>query len=460
MKLKKNLMVLGCTCCLLIPSILSGCGKSGTDSGAKESETTAAAEVTETTKTAGTSGEKTTLRVAWWGNTERDKLYYLINDLFMKEYPNVEIVTESPGWNDYWVSMSTAYASGSPCDVVQFQSNQIGEYCSKNVLTSLEDYVKNGTIQLDNWNMNFADTGRYDGKIQMITLGMTAQAMFINETYLTELGMELWPEEEDITWDEFEKYLNEVQKKLPKDTYSSLDIYTNNDLVWVWIRENSDGFGEWINQSGEFAPSEATLEGWYDYSDRLRKSGAFPNVEWNQEWNSKAWEEGALVNRKVLFNFANANQYKVYQNGTQDNIVLRKVPVGNDGVHGDLLITSAFGISEASKQKDLAAAYINFFVNNEEAQKIFNMELGVPGSVAVQEMLAKGADPSDIAATKYLNMISEEAPAFVPKAPGVWAIQDEISSVAEMVANKTMTPSEAAKHIREVANSMIAENVQ
>lgn len=404
------------------------------------------------------TGEKETLRVAWWGTTTRDQLYYQINDLFMAEHPNVEIITESPGWNDYWTAQSTAFASGSAADVVQFQSNQIGEYCSKNVLAPLDDYVASGTINLDNWNEGFVDTGRYNDNLYMVSLGMTAQALYVNETFLNELGMELWPEDEDITWDEFADYLNEVQSKLEADTYAGLDIYTNNDLVWVWIRENCEEGYEWLDKDGNFAPSEETLASWYEYSNNLRKSGAFANVEWTQEWNSKAWEEGPLVNRKVLFYFANANQYKTYQNSMEDTLAIRKVPVGNNGKHGDLLITSAFAISETSKNKDLAAEYINFFVNNEEAQKIFNMELGVPASMTIQELLEPDADPSDVAATKYLNMISEEAPPFIAKAPGVWAIQNEISSVAEQVAVGNLTPADAAKHIKEIANEMIAEN--
>lgn len=405
-------------------------------------------------------GDKTTLRVAWWGNTERDKLYYQINDLFMEEHPDVEIITESPGWNDYWVAQSTAFASGSAADVVQFQSNQIGEYCSKNVLTPLDDYVESGAIDLSDWNQAFVDTGRYNDSLYMVTLGMTAQAMYVNETFLNEIGMELWDADEDITWDEFSDYLHKVQEKLGEDTYAGMDIYTNNDLVWVWIRENAaDGY-EWLNENGEFAPSVETLSSWYALSDNLRKDGVFPSVEWTQEWNSKAWEEGPLVNRKVLFYFANANQYKTYQNSMEDKLAVRKVPVGNDGKHGDLLITSAFGISETSENKDLAAEYINFFTNNVEAQKVFNMELGVPGSLTIQEALAPNADASDLAATEYLNMVSEDAPAFVAKAPGVWAIQDEISGTAEMVAAGSLTPDQAAEHIIEVANEMIAENAE
>ena len=86
------------------------------------------------------------------------------------------------------------------------------------------------------------------------------------------------------------------------------------------------------------------------------------------------------------------------------------------------------------------------------------MELGVPASLTIQEELAKDADPCDIAATEYLNMVAEEAPPFVPKAPGVWAIQDEINSTAELVATGSLTAEEGAQHIIEVANEMIAEN--
>ena len=403
----KKLLALGIVCSLL----LGGCGNNTQTSTESSPEPKAATEAaSEQNQEKAETGEKETLRVAWWGTTTRDQLYYQINDLFMAEHPNVEIVTESPGWNDYWTAQSTAFASGSAADVVQFQSNQIGEYCSKNVLAPLDDYVASGTINLDNWNEGFVD------------------------------------------------YLNEVQSKLEADTYAGLDIYTNIDLVWVWIRENCEEGYEWLDKDGNFAPSEETLASWYEYSNNLRKSGAFANVEWTQEWNSKEWEEGPLVNRKVLFYFANANQYKTYQNSMEDTLAIRKVPVGNNGKHGDLLITSAFAISETSKNKDLAAEYINFFVNNEEAQKIFNMELGVPASMTIQELLEPDADPSDVAATKYLNMISEEAPPFIAKAPGVWAIQNEISSVAEQVAVGNLTPADAAKHIKEIANEMIAEN--
>ncbi len=465
--MKKTLALLVIFC--MVVTLFTACGSSKSDKedaavtdGASDTEKTDDVEKADDTEKVDDteSGEKQTLRVTWWGNTERDKLYYKINDLFMKENPNVEIVTESPGWNDYWTAVATSYASRTAPDVVQFQSNQIGEYASKNVLTPLNSYVDSGAINLDNWNMDLVSTGNYNENLYMVTLGITAQTMYVNKTLCDELGIELWGEEEDISWEDFEKFLNDTQKKLPADTYSCADFYTNNDLVWVWVRQNTPAGVEWVDADGKFAPTKETMSSWYSLGDRLRKSGAIAPITKTQEWEQKAWEEGPFVKRNVLFYFANANQIKTYQRATQDEIVLRKVPVAKNAnnEHGDLLITSSFAISETSEQKDLAAKYIDFFVNNEEAQKIFNYELGVPGSLTIQDVLSKTADPSDIMATNYVNLVSQNTLPFKAKEPGVWAIQNEIASVAQQVATDSMTADKAAEYIIGCANDVISEN--
>ncbi|MCG8401152.1 MAG: extracellular solute-binding protein, partial [Firmicutes bacterium] len=304
-------------------------------------------------------GKKVQLRIGWWGNAERDKLYYKINDLFMAENPNVEIITSSPGWNDYWVKIATDYASGNAPDIVQFQANQIGEYCPKGVLIPLDPYIDSGVINLDNWNMEFVDTGKYKDKLYMVTIGITAQAMFLNKTWIEELGFEVWDFEKSISWDEFEKLMIDIQKKLPEGTYAGLDFYNNSDLAWIWIRQHSPAGIEWVGKDGKFAPSIETLEGWYALCDRLRKAGAFPPIEWTQEWSARPWQDGAIVSRKVLYRAENANKYKLFTEYAEDDIVIRRVQSdpGALNPNAELLITSAFGISDTSENKDIAAKY-------------------------------------------------------------------------------------------------------
>ena len=171
--------------------------------------------------------------------------------------------------------------------------------------------------------------------------------------------------------------------------------------------------------------------------------------------------EGALAMGKVAVFFANANQYKMYQNGIEDDIgaAPRAHERGRPPMSTAIcLITSSFGISKTAKNPDLAARYIDFFVNNLEAQKIFKMELGVVGNQAIQAELNKDADPSDVKAAEYLTLVSSNAPAFIPKAPGVWAVQNEIESASHMVAEGVMTSMQAADYIIEIANDIIQEN--
>lgn len=401
------------------------------------------------------------LRVGWWGNADRDQLYYAINDLYMAENPNVEITTMSPGWNDYWVQIATMYAGGTAPDVVQFQANQIGEYCSKGVLTPLQPYVDSGVIDLNNWNMEFVNTGNYEGELYMITIGMTSQAMYLNETWIEELGYELWDFDQNISWAEFEDWMIELQAHMPEGAYAGMDFYDNSDLAWIFIRQHMPAGTEWVDADGNFAVPVEVLEEWYAMGERLRQAGAFPPLGWFQEWRNKPWQDGVIANRRTVYRAENANKYALFSAYSDDDIAIRRVQTAPDGEnpHGELLITSALGISETSDLKDVAADYINFFVNNEEAQIIFSAEVGVPGSLSIQQAIAPHINEFDVIATDYLNMVSADTAPFLPKPPGIWALQNEIRVAGEAVSFGEMTPREAAEYIVDIANETIADNL-
>lgn len=442
MKKVKKITAVLLTCFMVLALAACGGNQSSTTGGSESSD-----------------GEQV-LRVTWWGNTQRDQLYQQINELFMAENPNVKIVTESPGWNDYWPAVSTAYASGSAPDVVQFQSGRIGEFAPMGVLAPLDSFVEDGTIKLDNWNQDLVNTGSFDDNFYMVTLGITAQTVYINQSLLDDLGVTLWAEDEDVTWEEFETFVNEVQAKLPEGAYALQDISKNNDLIWLWTRQHTPAGVEWTDADGNFAPSKEALTAWYDLADGMRTAGAIAPIALSQEWEQLAWEEGAFVNRNVAFYFANANQIMTYQNATEDEIVMRKVPIAPNAnnAHGDMLISSAFAISESSNQKELAAKYIDFFVNNIEAQKIFNYELGVPGSLSVQDALLENADSANVMANNYVNMVSETALPFVPMQPGVSAVIDEIIKGGQEVGMDAKTSEDAAQMVLDVANDLIRTN--
>ena len=460
--MKKKLMALLLACALCV-SVFSGCSQGGGESGSSEAAPSSSEAGGESSEEAGSTDEPQTLRIAWWGNSARDQLHYEINDIFIEEHPNVTIETQSPGWDDYWVKMAADYASGNAADIVQFQANQIGEYCSKGVVAPLQPYIDNGTISLDNWNMDFVNTGMYEGTLYMLTVGMTTQCMYINNDLVKEAGLELWDFEEDITWDEYFDFLRQLQASKPGSIqYVANDTTKNNDLFWIWIRQNVSEPGvEWVNDDGSFAPTKDTLTRWFQMSLDMVNEGIYPPATWQAEDDSKAWQENAFATGQVVLRFENANKYKIFATALPDmDIQIRRVPTQAEGEDPQcLLITTAFGISETAENKQLCAEWINFFCNDERAQKIYNQEVGVVGNLDMQELLAADNQYDQIA-TEYLNLAAAGADPFVPKAPGVWAIQNEIAATGSSVCDGAMSPEEAADYIISIGTQTIIDNAE
>ena len=405
------------------------------------------------------SSEEVTLRVTWWGNTTRDQLYQGIIDLFVEENPHITVVTESPGWGDYWTAITSAFGARTAPDVVQFQSGRIGEFSGLNVLTPLDSFVDSSVINLEDWHSDLVDSGRIGDNLYFISVGTTAQTVFVNETYLNELGFELWPKDQDITWEEFGIFLNNVQQAVPVGSFVLDDIAQNNDLIWIWIRQNTPAGVEWVDVDGNFAPSEEALIHWFTYVNNLRRDGVIAPIDLTHEWEQMAWQEGPFVNRQTLFRFANANQIMSFQNATDDHLAIRKVPIAPEAynAHGDLLISSGFAIPNTSTQQELAAKFIDFFVNTLEGQQIFDFEMGVPGSLAIQDALIPTTAEGNVRQAEYISLVSQNVLPFVPQEPGVSSVVNEMVRVADHVASGMMSPEEAARLIIELAEDLIRQ---
>jgi len=400
---------------------------------------------------------KVEFRVSWWGATGRDEKYLKIIEEYESRNPDITIVPEYSGWADYWGKMATLVAAKNLPDVHQYTNNQLAEYAAKGAVISLEEYVADGTINLDDWNMGMVDSGRVDGELVSIPIGITAPALIVNLTWAEELGIDVFGFEEMLTWEEFADWLkNDVQPKMPAGTYAYGDYGTSENHWWTWVRQHG---ADWIDEDGNYAVPESVIEGFFAYIEDLRQAGVTPPLDFTMEDNTKARGDNAFNRRKVLIRNTNANQAKLeqaYMANEGDKVGMRRLPrqEGAD-TSAEALISSVIAISATSKVKDAAAEYINYFVNDETAQKIYNGEIGVPASYAVQEMLM--ADLSPIAAQEfeYINMVSQGAPPTEPKPEGIWAFDAEIQQMNQQVAAGRLTPAEAAELTVERADQFL-----
>lgn len=112
-------------------------------------------------------------------------------------------------------------------------------------------------------------------------------------------------------------------------------------------------------------------------------------------------------------------------------------------------------ISKNSKAKEEAAKFINFFVNDVEANKILNGERGVPIMSKVREAVVSQADESNRVIYDFVDKIGnfpkEDCNVISPDPKA--EIEDQDKLLIEKVQYGDLTPEEAAKQLVEFAQS-------
>jgi ABC-type glycerol-3-phosphate transport system substrate-binding protein len=399
------------------------------------------------------------MRVAWWGATGRNEKYFKIIEEYQKRNPKVKILQEFQGWADYFAKLATQVAARNLPDVHQYTNNQLGEFHAKGAVVSLEPYVKAGVIKLDDWNKGMVDSGRINGDLVAITIGITGPVMIYNATWAEELGIRLPSFTQVSTWSQATQWISRtVQPRLPAGAFAFGDFGTAENYFWTWVRQHD---ARWIDSAGNYAVPEPVLEGWYKVMDDFRKSKAAPPLAFTVEDNAKARGDNAFNRRRMLIRPTNANQAKLeqrYMANPQDKVELRRLPTVEGRANGaECLVTSALVIAANSKFKDEAAKYIEYFINDPVAQGIYEGEIGVPGSLTVQKMLMPRLDKVAQQEIEYINLISSgDVPPTEPKPAGIWAFDAEIQQMNQRVAAGELTPAQAAKAIIERANKFLA----
>ncbi|MCL2337485.1 MAG: extracellular solute-binding protein, partial [Firmicutes bacterium] len=143
---------------------------------------------------------KVQIRASYWGDTKRFDLYDQIIKEFEKVHTNVTVIREPVSWNDYWDKLSVQAAGGNATDFLCMHPQYVADYVSKGVMEPLDKYVADKTISLDGWSQGVIDTGKFDGKIYMLAMGVVYSSAFVNTGVIKQLG--LTPPAFEWSWDE------------------------------------------------------------------------------------------------------------------------------------------------------------------------------------------------------------------------------------------------------------------
>ncbi len=399
---------------------------------------------------------KVTLRVAWWGNPTRDARTLKAIEMYMAQNPNVTIETETTGWTGYWDKLATQAAANNLPDVIQHDYAYITQYAEKNLLYDLAPAVKSKKIDLTNVTEAYISGGRVKKKLYGISLGTNAWCIIYDPAVLQKAG--LAPPSPDWTWADFEKLATEIYKKTGVQT---MPLSTIDPRVM---------FDDMIRQTGKpfFAPSgnslgfsdDKTLIEFYEIQLRLLKAGVL--IKPDTAFVITTPQEAPFAKGKSWVEFVWSNQVVSQQAAANRPVGIALSPkIAKAKRPGTYLKPSMFfSIANSSANKEEAVKFLNYFLNDIEANKVLLAERGIPIIPKVRDTLKEMVDPVNRQVFEYISLVgNNHASPIDPADPvGAGEVLKIFRTIDQEVLYGTTSPKAAAAKFIKQANEVLAKN--
>ena len=396
----------------------------------------------------------TRLRMFWWGTKERADRTEAVNKLYSQRNPGVTIDGETVGWNDYWPRLATQSAGRNAADIIQMDYRYIFEYARRGALLPLDPFVGKG-LNLGDFSAAAVDSGKVDGKIYGVSLGLNSVALVYDKQLIESLGLKppSWP----MSWKDFGDLAAEITKAAKKEGgYAGIqDGGGYEPALESWMRQRGLNL---YTQDGKLGFTEKDLAEFLAYWSDLRKRKACvaPDV---QALDKLTVENSMLSLGKAAMAFANSNQLVAYQAINKSKLGITMYPSGGPGAKpGQYLKPSQlWSVSGRAKDQETAVKVVDFFVSNPDAGLLLGAERGIPASSKVLAAVEPTLDELGKEMSQYITFISDKVGDLPPPPPqGAGEIQSVLRRVNEQVGFGKLSETEAAKQFFNDANAALS----
>ncbi|WP_339315589.1 extracellular solute-binding protein [Paenibacillus sp. FSL R10-2734] len=441
MRLKKRIALLAIP---LLLSVLSGCGGGNNNDAAATNAPTNSP--SESKPAATTSAEPVTLRIAWWGGDTRHSYTQQVIDMYEAKYPNVTIEPEYASFDDYWKKLAPQAAANRLPDIVQMDISYINQYGSNGQLEDMKPYL-NSQIQIGDVNENVLSTGVINEKQFGIPLGVNVLGFQYDPELLKKAGVDSIPD--NWTWDQYKEIAMKGKSAgLYMDSSMAADVFFNYYLRTKGLAlYNNDGSALGYEDDALFTDFFGMLSG-------LIKDGAVPSQD-KLSQNKGVIEESDIVKGTGIGIWQWSNQYVALQIAVNRSMALAQMP-GPDMSKGLYMQPSMYwSITSNSKVKEEAAKFVDFWINDPEANNLIKGERGVPISSKIKESVSSQLSDSGKQVFKF---VADMEPTTSPMSPPVGSpeVVALLTDLAEQMNFGKIEPAAAATQFRKEANSILS----
>jgi multiple sugar transport system substrate-binding protein len=387
--------------------------------------------------------EPVTLRIAWWGGQARHDYTLKVIELYESLNPHVTIEPEYASFDDHWKKLAPQAAAKNLPDIIQMDISYLSQYGTQGQIADLTPFIENGTIDTSNISESAISGGKIGDKLY-------ALLAVIDKAMLEKAGGKM--PSQDWTWDDVTA-MGETMKSQGKlltqdlrhDVFFPFYLRSKGQHMYA-----ADGKSLGYDDDKYFIDFYTMYNNWYQKGyllslDKLAQKKGTP-------------EDGELELGNAVSTWGWSNQYILSSQVAKRPFEILPVPGWNENKALFLKPSMYFSIAENSKHKEEAAKFIDFWVNNIDANKIIMGERGVPVSSAVKEALKPLLSPEQAKVFDYVSWAEQNSSEMdPPNPPGATEVDKLLKETAEQIMYKKLTVEEAAKKFREEANKILAK---
>jgi multiple sugar transport system substrate-binding protein len=384
------------------------------------------------------------LRQFFWGGQNRADRTYAVNDLFTAA-TGAPMDSSFLGWGDYWPKLATETAGGNAPDIVQMDYRYIVEYAKRNAIAPLDEYV-GGALKLDGFDQDQLEGGKVDGALYGISLGANSVAQLVNLAAFEEAGIE--PPNRDTTYDDIRAMGEAFNAANVRGGIKVIaDGSGSEPMLDNWLRQK--GLALYTKDGKLGFTAEEAVE-WFTLWQGFRDDGICVDAETQALDTNGPLETTMVVLGKAAMMPSNSNQLVAYQTLMTDPLTITNYPRIAPGAGGGHYRKPSmfFSVGGSSGNKELAAEYLSFFVNDLEAAKVLGVERGIPCVSSVREAIAPTLDEqSQIALNFVANLGDLLGP--LPPPPPAAAGEIDVSLLrvlSQEVAFGARSPEDAGQY--------------
>ena len=399
------------------------------------------------------AAEEKRLRIYWWGSKDRAERTFKVNDLYTAAHPGVTLSGETLGWGDYWARLATQAAGRNAPDIIQMDYRYIFEYARRGALLPLDEYVPK-VLAIDDFGKDAIDSGRVDGKIYGVSLGLNSTALLYSKTAYDAAGLK--PPTHETTWAQFAALSAQLSKaNANKGYWGSMDGGGVEPALEVWVRQRGKAL---YTQDGKLGFDEKDATEWFAYWDDMRQRGACvpPDV---QALDHASNETAMLSQGKAATAFEHSNLLVAYQALNKHTLSMTMYPQGEAGSKpGPYLKPSQMlSVYALTKMPEEAVQVVDFFVEDPRAARVLSTERGVPASTGMRALIAPELNELDRQSVDFVSLISGRVGPLPPPPPnGAGEIQQMLRRVNEEVGFRKLTTMAAGKQFISEASSILS----